>query len=200
MIEKFFKNLTIERQNNLMTSFVLSLSLIYMYIISNILELNNNLIFCKLFIILFLISSMLNFSLSVLLFKENNNLIKKLLIKMFLTMSVMSLSIPIMNYELKQELNNERKIEFNKNLQTILDISKENIYENLSTTDKEKFKNNVSFIKEKFKSQILPLTGEDLNITKNVLYELKKLKEISNSKEITKSIEKDTKELIKNIN
>ena len=53
---------------------------------------------------------------------------------------------------------------------------------------------------EKFKSQILPLTGKDLNITENVLYKLKKLKEISNSKEISKSIEKDTKEIIKNIN
>lgn len=182
------------------TVFALMLGLIYVLVISKILEFGNNLEMCRALIILIFICSILNFSLSVSLFKNNNNVMKEILIKTFLTLSVMSLIIPIMNYEFKQELDKEGKIQFNKNLQTILDISNENIYENLSSTDKETFMKNINLIKDKFKNVTYPLTGKDLNITENVLYELNVLKQISNSKIQEESINKDTKDLINNIN
>ena len=87
-----------------------------------------------------------------------------------------------------------------KAIQTILEISKENISENLSFSDKEKFENSINIIKNRMKNVSSHFTGRDLNITENILKELVIFKQKSDIKKQEKNLEQDTKELIKNMN
>lgn len=142
----------------------------------------------------------INYYLSNTSFIKNLEVSKILLVKIVITVLLFSLIVPITNHKLNQELNLAEKIKINKNLQTILEISKENISENLSFSDKEKFENSINIIKNRMKNVSSHFTGRDLNITENILKELVIFKQKSDIKKQEKNLEQDTKELIKNMN
>lgn len=149
---------------------------------------------------LIILCLIINYCLSNTSFVNNLEVSKILLIKIVTTVLLFSLIVPITNHKLNKELNLAEKIKINKNLQTILEISKENISENLSFSDKEKFENSINIIKNRMKNVSSHFTGRDLNITKNILKELVIFKQKSDIKKQEKNLEQDTKELIKNMN
>ena len=149
---------------------------------------------------LIILCLIINYCLSNTSFVNNLEVSKILLIKIVTTVLLFSLIVPITNHKLNKELNLAEKIKINKNLQKILEISKENISENLSFSDKEKFENSINIIKNRMKNVSSHFTGRDLNITKNILKELVIFKQKSDIKKQEKNLEQDTKELIKNMN
>lgn len=172
----------------------------YVVILAKTLEYSISYFYNLNLISLIILCLIINYCLSNTSFVNNLEVSKILLIKIVTTVLLFSLIVPITNHKLNKELNLAEKIKINKNLQTILEISKENISENLSFSDKEKFENSINIIKNRMKNVSSHFTGRDLNITKNILKELVIFKQKSDIKKQEKNLEQDTKELIKNMN
>ena len=182
------------------TDLALLFGCFYAVILAKTLEYSISYFYDLTLISLIILCLIINYCLSNTSFVNNLEVSKILLVKIVTTVLLFSLIVPITNHKLNQELNLAEKIKINKNLQTILEISKENISENLSFSDKEKFENSINIIKNRMKNVSSHFTGRDLNITENILKELVIFKQKSDIKKQEKNLEQDTKELIKNMN